>query len=227
MKKFFILLAVAMLVNISDANAQSAKEKTCLQTVNSVSRTEVSYAARGEEWNDKTFWFSALKDDCFGPDMDPNFQDEHGLTMLHVACLGGGPQTIRLLLRNGVRPDLKADMGLTAYDLAKMEGNSKAAQILKGHGAGKSWYAWRSSGTIGPIPTVTSKGFFVTWAGEAYEIRTIDGEFPKEDYSNAEWRIRVTWVSSKAPYHCGQVITKKGSEIKDMKRRSVAMRKCD
>lgn len=226
MKKFFILLAVVMMVSIGNANAQTTKEQTCLQYVNSASRSEVADTAKGEEWP-KAFWFQTIKDECFGPNMDPNFQNEHGLTMLHVACLGGGPQTIRFLLRNGLRPELKADMGLTAYDIAKKEGHAKAAQILKGHGAGKSWYTWRSSGTIGPIPTVTSKGFLVTWAGEAYEIRTIDGEFPKEGYSNAEWRIRVTWVSSEAPYHCGQVITKKGSDIKDMKRRSVAMRKCD
>jgi len=69
---------------------------------------------------------------------------------------------------------------------------------------------------------VTSKGLAVYWAGEIveHEINDSDGHVTRQR------RVKVTWTSDDAHYHCGQIVQFHDSELKDFTHRSLIMRKC-
>jgi len=92
------------------------------------------------------------------------------------------------------------------------------------------WYAFeaaceaikRNGGAcdVNDPPVMTSKTFFVRWAGEVSDIYYDSGG------SATRYRLRIAWTSSSSPYPCGQIIEKRVAEVKQMKWRSLSMSRC-
>jgi len=62
---------------------------------------------------------------------DPNIQSVDGETpLMHASYMDCVPD-VQILLNNGANPNLKDNNGLTAYDVAVMEGNGKVVDVLK------------------------------------------------------------------------------------------------
>ncbi len=70
---------------------------------------------------------------------------------------------------------------------------------------------------------VTGKSNFSSWAGYIthiyYNARVTKGQFSKP-------KIKVTWITDKSRYKCGQIIQKNHTEIRDFTHRSIKMRQC-
>ena len=147
--------------------------------------------------------------------------------MLHVAAGLGGLLTVQKLLELGATPNVLAPDGLSPADYAAAGGYQDIATLLRDHGASQTfdWTEWQ------PAPEevlVTSVGnpLRITWAGVVVALRTRDGKPPREDMSNLEFKVRATWTSSESPYECFQEVVFDADEVKDAKRRSLAMRDC-
>lgn len=62
----------------------------------------------------------------------------------------------------------------------------------------------------------------IYWAGEVVELY-----FDKSLNGFTNLKIRVSWLSPRSQYNCGQIIRKRPSEVKDFTHTSLSLRPCD
>jgi hypothetical protein len=72
----------------------------------------------------------------------------------------------------------------------------------------------------GPV-AVTGRGIFQYWAGEAKEFY-----FNRDTQKFERIKVRITWVTDRSPYSCGQVVDLGAGEVKDFNFRAWALEKC-
>lgn len=68
---------------------------------------------------------------------------------------------------------------------------------------------------------VTGSSRFSNWAGEITHMF-----FDKGKGSFSTPKIKVTWITGKAKYRCGQIIQKRKSDLRSFEHRSLAMKQC-
>lgn len=69
---------------------------------------------------------------------------------------------------------------------------------------------------------VQNQGFFQYWMGEVMEIC----KPPGGGQSNTLIKVRITGVTDKSSYSCGQTLTFRMTDVSDAKARAFALRSC-
>jgi ankyrin repeat protein len=71
--------------------------------------------------------------------IDPlTYVDTNGDHLIHIAARSGDLDTVKLLLEEGVNPNLLGDMGCTPLHYARMEAKADVADLLLSRGASLS-----------------------------------------------------------------------------------------
>jgi ankyrin repeat protein len=71
----------------------------------------------------------------FKKDSTPTTTDDRGFTMLHQLALSGATGCVKLLLKHGADPNVRAKNGLTPLQLAKSLGWKQTIAVLEAGGA--------------------------------------------------------------------------------------------